>query len=105
MGKVIVLESVNDKLNSLVLILFENGYFGFVESALNYVEKIHVFILSIPNQQHYQTNNPRFGAYYSKFKPNKNTTYYITFDIIEDYYFVQNVITNHTPDYPIYIKE
>lgn len=105
MEKVVVLESVNNKLNDLVLILFENGYFGFVKSALVYVEKIHNFILSIPSQQHYKTLKTDYGAFYIKFKPNKNTTYYITFDIIEDHYFLQNVITNHTADYPIYIKE
>ena len=49
MEKIIISPLVEEKLYDLVDILFENGYFGFLQSAIVYKEKIVHFISSIPN--------------------------------------------------------
>ena len=48
---------VHDKLNNLVKVLYEEGYFGFIDSAIAYVDDIYGFIYSIPAQRHKKTVN------------------------------------------------
>jgi hypothetical protein len=87
MEQVIISAGIKRKLNDLVDILYEKEYFGFKADAVKYVNNIIGFIYRIPKQKHHSTKRLKYGKYYSRFKPNKNTTYYITFDIIEEYYF------------------
>ncbi len=49
---------VIDDLMELVMILFEKEYFGFLESAEEYVRIIVKFTYSIPKQRRKKTLNP-----------------------------------------------
>ena len=51
-----------------------------------------------------RTKHPRYGRYYCRYKANAQTTYYLTFDVVQDFYFIKNIISNHTKLYPLYIK-
>jgi len=48
MEKIIIYPVVAEKLFHLVDVLFENEYFGFLESAIEYKDKIIHFIHTIP---------------------------------------------------------
>jgi len=49
MGKIIISPIVEKKLYKLVDALFQNEYFGFLENAITYKDKIVYFINSIPS--------------------------------------------------------
>jgi hypothetical protein len=105
MAEVVVAPLVHAKLDILEQLLYEREYFGFLESAEEYVNSIADFILTIPKLMHHKTINPFYGAYYVKYQvKNKRTLYYITFDKKEKRYLIKNIITSHKADYPKYIK-
>jgi hypothetical protein len=41
---------------------------------------------------------------YCKYKPNRNTTWYVFFDVENDVYLIKNIVNNHSKDYPLYIS-
>jgi hypothetical protein len=101
--EVILLPEVIFKLNQLVNILYDEEYFGFMDTAFNYADNIYDFIYTIPKQQYKFTSNKKLGTYYCSFKANRNTTWYITFDKQEEKYIVQNITNNHSADYAYFI--
>jgi hypothetical protein len=52
MEKIVILPALESKLFDLVLTLYDNEYFGFVENALTYVDKIVDFMYTIPALRH-----------------------------------------------------
>jgi hypothetical protein len=99
MEKIIISKRVKYKLSNLALTLYQKEYFGFEDSAQKYVDKIVLAILSIPTLKHSKTKNPKVGKWFVRHKPNKQTTYYITFDRKDRRYLVKDLITNHEPAY------
>jgi hypothetical protein len=99
MGEVNIDSNLENKLYNLVFTLHSKEYFGFIESAFDYVDKIIEFIQSIPSQKYKPTYNKKFGAYYISYKANSNTTWYIIFDKQENRYFVNEITNNHCADY------
>ncbi len=90
--------NVLDYFDDLIFVLFENEYFGFVESAEEYVIKISNFINAnietfpskiAPNRL------KRFGSNYIFFKINSRTTWYIFFENQDNKYLITNIINNH----------
>ena len=104
MAKVVITPAVVSGLDSLLILLFEKGYFSFKENAIQYVDDLYNFILSIPSLRKRPTKSKKFGAWYCRFKPNKHTTWYVTFDVVADVYLIKRIINNHTRDYPAFIK-
>ena len=104
MGQVEVSSKVALKLKKLVFILYKKEYFGFMDSAIAYVDKIRETVRSIPELKHSKTRNSKYGSYYVRYKANSNTIYYITFDKKGDRYLVKNIISSHEAHYPIYIR-
>jgi hypothetical protein len=68
------------KLNELIDTLYEDEYFGFFESSLEYVQNLKKFIFSIENVKFKETEIIDYGNYYCKYKHNYKTTWYILFD-------------------------
>jgi hypothetical protein len=99
MDEVILDKSLENKLYNLVFILYNKQYFSFIENAFDYVDKIIAFINIIPSQKHKTTYNKKFGTFYTSFKANANTTWYIIFDKKEDKYFINEITNNHCEDY------
>ncbi|MFA9186865.1 hypothetical protein AAGV33_04885 [Flavobacterium sp. FBOR7N2.3] len=96
--KVIITPKVIDYLDDLVRILYKEEYFGFIESAEDYVSNIYDAIpdsikLNIhkltPKSLHYQ------GSNYVFYKSNKRTTWYIFFEKKNHNYLVTGIINNH----------
>lgn len=100
MEKVIIEESANHYLNELIEILFKDEYFGFMDSSIDYTNKIFDFIFSIPSQVKKNTKNNKYGNYYCRFKINTKTTWYIIFNLHQNTYLVTHILNNHTADYP-----
>ena len=105
MEEVIILPELEDKLFNMVSLFYEEEYFGFLVSALAYIDNIVNFIYSIPTLRYKETANNKFGEYYCSYKANRNTTWYITFDKQDDRFIVQYITNNHTEEYPYFISK
>jgi hypothetical protein len=103
MEQVIVSKKVNDILENLIDILFDEEYFISLEDAVKYVHDITTFIYSIPTKPYRVAPNKVNGNFYITYKANKNTTWYIAFDMEDDLYFIQNITNNHSADYPSFV--
>jgi len=93
------------KIKSLVGVLLDGGYFATSENAIRYVNGIILFINSIDSRRHRPTRNKNFDSWYCEYKPNRRTTWFITFDKEGDKYVVHNIINNHTRDYLTFIRD
>jgi len=98
-GIIIIAPSVASKLEKLETILYKKGYFGFKDSAKNYVHKIIDTIFEIPKLKHSKTKNPKIGAWFVRHKANDNTIYYISFVIKGERFLVKNIVSNHEKAY------
>ena len=103
--KVTALRAVIKYLNNLVLVLYEKEYFGFKESARNYVVELFDDIkTNLPKKLHKTAPNyyNKYGKdmEYAVFKKNKNTQWYVFFRIYrkndEDIYQIRYITNNHT---------
>ena len=91
-------------LDDLIDILIEDDYFSFLENAISYLIEIYDFIYTIPTQRKKATHRNRYGNWYSAFKINKHTTWYISFNVEGEEYNITHITNNHTADYPRYIR-
>ncbi len=82
-----------------IKILFEKNYFGFRESAIQYVDKIILYIEERVKNKNYKTLSPddlkSKGTYYIKYEANKTTTWYILFDQFKENYYINYIFNNH----------
>jgi hypothetical protein len=102
--KVIISSYADNKLLELVDILYECEYFGFRVDAKNYVDEMYDFIYTIPTLKYKTATNQTRGTFYWKYKPNRNTTWYVFFDVKNETYLIKNIVNNHSKDYPLYIS-
>lgn len=103
MGKNVinVLPSVIDYLNELIIRLYENEYFGFLESAETYVSNIYDSIPElVEKQKHKQTpaELQKHGKFYISYSSNKRTNWYIFFNRRENRFLIKYITNNHMPD-------
>jgi hypothetical protein len=104
MEQIIIFPYVEETLILLVEKLYNKEYFGFKESAKDYVDTIVEFMFTMPALKHKRTLKPRHGAYYCTYKHNSKTSWYISFDIEGDLYNIKNITNNHSADYPRFIR-
>ena len=86
------------KLENLVEVLFENEFFGFKESAYNYVYSIFDYIESNINNSSYKElplKLKKYGNYYITHFINPRTTWYILFDFNNNTYNITFIFNNH----------
>jgi hypothetical protein len=95
MVEITISSQLEIKLQELVYILWLKDYFGFLESAESYVKRIYDFISKISSKSKYKYKNQKFVKFYSKFKMNSNTTFYIVFDYFGNKYIVKTIFDNH----------
>jgi len=103
--KIIALPEVQQYLDNLKKILFENEYFGFEEAAQKYVDDLfNDIITTLPIRLHKQAT-PYFDKYgknmkYASFPKNKRTTWYTFFNTYkkngEKIYLIRYIANNHT---------
>jgi len=99
--EIIFAKEVELYLDSLMLLLFEEEYFGFPDSAKSYVDHLILFveqyigILPCKNApEHFQ----RFGQNlkYITYQANKRTSWYIFYQERNNIYLVRYIANNHT---------
>lgn len=85
-------------LDELVRILYKKEYFGYLETAEEYVSKIYDVIpdiiklnihKSIPESLHY------LGSNYIFYKSNQRTTRYVFFEKRKNDFLITGIINNH----------
>ena len=93
MEKIIISNSIKNDLDNLIINLYEEEYFGFKESAEDYVNNILNFIYDIPNLPFKECKNKIVGTFYCSYKHSRNTTWYATFDFKNEIYLVKSIAT------------
>ena len=103
--QVIIFPNVLEYFGNLVTILYEKGYFGFEETALEYVTELYDDIITTLPVRPHRPAPPYFDRYgknmeYAVFIKNKHTTWYVFFRVYqkneEDIYQVRYIANNHT---------
>jgi len=103
--QVIILANVLEYFDNLVTLLYEKNYFGFEETALDYVTELYDDIIAtLPIRTRKQApayfNKYGKGMYYAVFQKNKQTQWYVFFKMYrkaEELYFqVRYITNNHT---------
>ena len=96
--KVVFTPHIIDYLDDLVRILYKKEYFGFIESAEEYVSKIYDAVPeNIKSSTHKLTPKSLkyLGSNYIFFKSNNRTTWYIFFEKRESVFLITGIINNH----------
>lgn len=99
MEKIIFENSVLEYFDNLFFALFEEEYFGFPESAQNYIDKIVGFVISsISSFPHKKTPKSLqyLGLNYIFYKHNTRTTWYVFFEKRDQSYLITSIINNNS---------
>lgn len=98
--EIIIGKAVVIFLKELTATLFQKEYFGFLETAEDYVnDLIDGMYMQLYSENHYEAPAAlkHYGNYYVKIKGSKRTTWYVFFDKNESRYFIEFITNNHTP--------
>jgi hypothetical protein len=85
-------------LDDLVRVLYKKEYFGFIETAEEYVLKIYDAVPeNIKLSPHKSTlkNLQHLGSNYIFYKSNNRTTWYVFFERKNQKYLITGIINNH----------
>lgn len=102
--KIVFLPETLEYFNDLVTILYEKEYFGFEESALNYVDDLINDIKNSLSSKRKKNAPPYFDRFgdnmqYATFKKSKVTQWYVFFTIYQDQggftYLIRHISNNH----------
>jgi hypothetical protein len=96
--KVVFTLYVINFLDDLVRILYKKEYFGFIETAEEYVSKIYDAVSeNVKINTHIQTpKGPKYlGSNYIFYKSNSRTTWYVFFEKRNQNYLITGIINNH----------
>ncbi|MEG2100250.1 MAG: hypothetical protein RRY99_01960 [Flavobacterium sp.] len=99
--EVIFAPSVISYLDDLVVILYKKEYFGFIESAEEYVDDIYDAVPErIRKSPHKKTPKPLkyLGAEYIFFRPNARTTWYVFFEKRNQNYLITGILNNYSEE-------
>ena len=103
MAKITVTPEVQHQLHDLLEVLVNKHYFSFLENAEAYVDALVDFMHTIPNQQIKATNST-YAQWYCSFRPNKQTQWFMLFDIDDDHYIIKKIFNSYSKDYPELIR-
>ena len=98
--KVLYDKDVEKYLNELIEILYNKGYFGFKESAYQYVDSLIDDIeatIAITPHKNAPEYFSKYGSelFYAIFPKNRNTTWYVFFNIKNGMYLIRYICNNH----------
>lgn len=96
--KVIYTPQVIKYLDELVHVLYKKEYFGFIETAEDYVIKIYDSVSDIIKTAHHKMtpkNLQYLGSHYIFYKSNTRTTWYIFFEKRATDFLITGIINNH----------
>ena len=91
---------VIDFLEQLTFELYEKGYFGFYDSACEYVDRIIDDISSNIHIKPYKKAPPYFNKFgqnmfYVFYQSSDQTTWYIFFNVNDNRYLIRYITNNH----------
>lgn len=99
--KIIYAASVREYLKEVSEILYEKEYFGFEDDAAEYIDLLTLDInetlprrLKKPAPAYFSRYGK--GMYYSVFKKNNNTSWYVFFNHEDDIYYIRYIGNNYT---------
>ena len=96
--KIVFTPNVIDYLDVLVRILYKKEYFGYIETAEEYVLKIYD---SVPENIKWNVHKPTpqrlqyLGSNYIFYKSNAKTTWFIFFEKRDTVFLITGIINNH----------
>ena len=96
--KVVFTPNVIDILDDLVRVLYLKEYFGFIETAEEYVSKIYDAVpenIILSTHKKTPKNLKYLGANYIFYKSNNRTTWYFFFEKKNHNYLITGIINNH----------
>ena len=96
-------DEFENQINEIIDVLFDGGYLGFKESAIEYGDRIYDFIfknIDKPISKFSPEKFQKFGKFYIKYKANENTNWYIFFDRKDNRFLINHILNNHTSDFP-----
>ena len=99
--EIIFSKKVEQYLDELMLLLFEEGYFGFPDSAKTYVDRLISFVEQHVGILHGRDAPDLFKSFgkdmkYITFRANKRTSWYIFYQERNNIYLIQYITNNHT---------
>lgn len=88
-------------LAELIKVLYERDYFGFEEAAKQYVEDLVDDIVQNIQHKHKKIAPDYFSRYgknmyYTAYRKNKNTTWYVFFNYTEELIYIRYIGNNHS---------
>jgi hypothetical protein len=94
------LPEIEDYLSELIETLYAEGYFSFLDQAIDYVYKIREYIETQIGTDHKRKAPDVFVRYgrdmsYIIYKANNRTSWYIFFQQRNDVYLVRYITNNH----------
>ena len=92
-------DSFIDITDDLIRILYQQNYFGFIDEAEDYVDRIYDFIrdnISTRQAKNTPTNLKQYGERYICYIANQRTSWYIFFTHRNGIYYVDFITNNHT---------
>jgi hypothetical protein len=98
--EIIFSKKVESCLDELMLLLFEEEYFGFPNSAKSYVDRLISFIeqhIGIVTEKNAPDYFQRFGQNmkYITYRANKRTSWYIFYQKRNNIYIIRHITNNH----------
>ncbi len=96
--EIIITPQVIVFLDDLVRILYKKEYFGFIESAEEYVSKIYDSINENIRLSPYKTTPHKLkylGSKYIFYKANSRTTWFFFFENSNNNYLITGILNNH----------
>jgi pyoverdine/dityrosine biosynthesis protein Dit1 len=96
--KLIYTPHVIDYLDDLVRVLYKKEYFGFIETAEDYVSNIYDAIperIKLSKHQKTPKSLKYKGSNYIFYKANARTTWYIFFEKQDDNFLITGILNNH----------
>lgn len=101
--KIIYSKNFVDQLDDLTKILYKHNYFGFIEDADSYVDKIYHYVdnnIDKPISKKSPEQFHKYGKKYLKYKANQHTFWYIFFNQKDEKFLVNYTLNNHSKDFP-----
>ena len=99
--EVIFTSNVISYLDDLVRILYKKEYFGFIESAEDYVGNIYDSVPENLKSDNYKSSPKELkhlGSKYIFYKANSRTVWYIFFETKKDKYLITGILNSHSEE-------
>ncbi len=102
-GEIIYSTLFVSELDDLGKVLYQQIYFSFVEDVDHYIDKIYDFVehnIEYPISRNSPKNFQKYGKKYLRYDATNQTSWYIFFDQKDHRFLVNNILNNHSQEFP-----